>query len=93
MILIKSMMSDMIVDFDNSLKNGHVYLVEVSLPLRDAPDDVPSTINADVYVVAANYYQALYIVQSMYPENEGTSVNETAVTEYEYVSRRNRGVL
>lgn len=87
------MMSDMIVDFDNSLKNGHVYLVEVSLPLQDAPDDVPSTIDADVYVVASSYYQALYIVQTMYPDNEGTSVNERPVTEYEYAARRNRSVL
>jgi hypothetical protein len=87
------MIADMIVDFDNSLKNGHVFRVEVSLPMKDAPDDVPSTIDADVYVVAANYYQALYIVQSMYPDNEGTSVNETPVTEYEYAARRNRSVL
>lgn len=87
------MMSDMIIDFDNSLKSGHVYLVEVSLPLQDHPDDVPSTIDADVYVVAANYYQALYIVQTMYPDNAGTSVNESPVTEYEYAARRNRSIL
>ena len=86
-------MSDMIVDFDNSLRNGHVYLVEVSLPLQDAPDEAPSTIDADVYVVAASYYQALYIVQTMYPDNVGSSVNETPITEYEYAARRNRGIL
>jgi hypothetical protein len=87
------MMSDMVVDFDNSLRNGHVYLAEVSLPLQDAPDEAPSTIDADVYVVAASYYQALYIVQTMYPDNVGSSVNETPVTEYEYAARRNRGIL
>jgi hypothetical protein len=87
------MMSDLIVDFENSLKHGHVYLVEVEMPWQDAPDEAPGSISADVYVVASSYYQALYIVQTMYPDNVGTSVNETPVTEYEYAARRNRGLL
>lgn len=87
------MMSDLIVDFDNSLRNGHVYLVEVELPWQDAPDEAPSSITADVYVVAANYYQAQYIVQSMYPDASGMSVNEEPITEYEYAARRNRSML
>ena len=86
-------MSDLIVDFDNSLKNGHVYLVEVELPWQDAPDEAPSSITADVYVIAANYHQALDIVQTMYPDASGTSVYEEPITEYEYAARRNRSVL
>jgi hypothetical protein len=86
-------MSDLIIDFDNHLKNSKVYLVEIELPLQDTPDDVPSSITADVYVVANSYYQAQYIVQAMYPDCEGVSVYEEPITEYEYAARRNRGIL
>lgn len=87
------MMSDLIIDFDSSLKHGHVYLVEVEMPLQDHPDDVPISISADVYLVARNYYQAQYIAQSMYPDALGISVYEEPISEYEYAARRNRSVL
>lgn len=87
------MMSDMIVDFESSLRTGHVYLVEVEMPLQDSPDDVPSSITADVYVVAASWYQAQYIVQTMYPDALGASVHEEPISEYEYAARRNRSML
>lgn len=83
----------MIVDFDNSLRNGHVYLVEVELPWQDAPEDAPNSITADVYVVAASDYQAMYIVQSMYPDLLGISAKEEPITEFEYAARRNRSML
>ena len=86
-------MSDLIIDFDNQLKSGKVYLVEVYLPLQDAPDDVPNSITADVYVVANSAYQAQYIVECMYPDNDGTSTSDRPVTEYEYAARRNRSIL
>jgi hypothetical protein len=87
------MMSDLIIDFDNSLRSGHVYLVEVEMPWQDHPDEAPNSISADVYVVAANYYQAQYIVQTMYPDALGVSVYEEPINEYEYAARRNRGIL
>lgn len=87
------MMSDLIVDFDNSLKHGHVYLVEVELPWQDAPDEAPNTITADVYVVASNPDLAQYIVSVMYPDYESISVHHEPITEYEYAARRNRSVL
>lgn len=86
-------MSDIIIDFDNSLKNGHVYLVELELPLQDHPDDVPSSITADVYLVASSWYQAQYIAQTMYPDALGVSVYEEPVSEYDYAARRNRSIL
>jgi hypothetical protein len=86
-------MSDLIIDFDNQLKSGKVYLVEVYLPLQDAPEDVPNCIAADVYVVANSAYQAQYIVECMYPDNDGTSTSDRPVTEYEYAARRNRSIL
>jgi hypothetical protein len=87
------MIADLIIDFDNSLKHGHVYLVEVDLPWQDAPDDAPSSITADVYVVAANCHQAQYIVHTMYPDSLSSSVHPEPITEYEYAARRNRSVL
>jgi hypothetical protein len=87
------MISDLIIDFDNHLKTGRVYLVELELELQDAPDDVPSSITADVYVVANSYYQAQYIANTMYPDVLSISVHETPITEYEYAARRNRSIL
>jgi hypothetical protein len=87
------MISDLIIDFDNHLKTGRVYLVELELELQDAPDDVPSSITADVYVVANSHYQAQYIANTMYPDVLSICVNENPITEYEYAARRNRSVL
>lgn len=86
-------MSDMIVDFENSLKNGHVYLVEVELPMQDAPEDVPDAIIADLYLVASSWYQAQYIAQTMYPDATSVSVYEEPVNEFDYAARRNRSIL
>lgn len=86
-------MSDLVIDFENHLKHGNVYLVELELPFQDAPEDVPSSITADVYIIANSYYMAQYIANSMYPDSSGISVYEEPITEYEYAARRNRGIL
>jgi hypothetical protein len=86
-------MSDLIIDFDDHLKNGRVYLVELDLEYQDAPDDVPSSISVDLYTIANSYYQAQYIANVMYPDVLSISVHETPITEYEYAARRNRGIL
>lgn len=87
------MMSDLVVDFENHLKHGSVYLVEVELPWQDAPDEAPSTITADVYVIAKNSDQAQYIVSTIYPDYESISVYNEPITEFEYAARRNRSIL
>ena len=87
------MISDLIIDFANHLKNARVYLVELQLELQDAPDDVPISISADVYVVANSYYQAQYIANTMYPDVLSIAVHENPITEYEYAARRNRSLL
>jgi hypothetical protein len=86
-------MSDLVIDFENHLKHGNVYLAEVDLELQDAPDDVPSSITADVYVIATNHDMAQFIVSQMYPDYLGLSINLEPITEYEYAARRNRSVL
>jgi hypothetical protein len=86
-------MSDLIVDFDSHLKHGHVYLVELELEWQDHPDDAPSTISADVYIIAPNPDLAQYIATTLYPECTGISVHEEPITEYSYAARRNRSIL
>ena len=87
------MMSDLVIDFQNHLKHGNVYLAEVDLEFKDAPDDVPSSITADVYVIATNHDMAQFIVSQMYPDYLGLSINLEPITEYEYAARRNRSLL
>ncbi len=87
------MMSDMIQDFDKHLQHGNVFLVEIELPLQDAPDDVPNSISVDVYVTAKNHDQAQYIASTMYPDYESISVYHEPISEFEYAARRNRSML
>jgi|694.fasta_scaffold14405_31 hypothetical protein len=87
------MIADLVIDFESHLKHNKVWLVQIDLPLQDAPEDVPSSITADVYVIASNRNQAVYIAQSMYPDCFDTCIGERPVTEYEYAARRNRSIL
>jgi len=86
-------MSDLIVDFESHLRCGYVYMAEIELEMQDSPDDAPSSMSADVYVVAQNHHQAQYIVLSMYPDALSIYVIATPITEYEYAARRNRSIL
>lgn len=86
------MNADLIIDFEHHLKHGKVYLVEVTLPLQDTPDDAPNFIEADVYITANSFYQAQYIANTMYPDSE-LSVYEQPITEKDYATRRNRSLL
>lgn len=90
--LTKSMIADLVIDFDFHLDHGKVWLVELQLPILDAPDDVPSHLDADVYVVANNQNQATYIAQCMYPDALGAAINESPVTREQYAARRNRSI-
>lgn len=87
------MIADVVIDFDNHLKHGRVYLVELQLAYQDAPDDAPSSITADVYLVAASHYMAQYIANTMYPDVMSIHVHKEPITEYGYAARRNRGIL
>jgi hypothetical protein len=82
------MTNDLIIDFDHHLNHNKVYLVEVYMPLQDAPADAPNFITADVYVVANSYHQAQYIVNTMYPDSD-LYVYESPITPYQYSTRRN----
>ena len=63
-----SMQPDMIVSWDNHLKHGNIWRIDVELPMQDAPDDAPNWLNVCVDVVAPTSNLAQYIVQEMYPD-------------------------
>lgn len=86
------MIADLVIDFDNHLKNNKVWLVSLDLPIQDAPDDVPSSISVDLYIVANNQNQAMYIAQDMYPDCLGCASEDVPVTEDDYAARRNRSI-
>jgi hypothetical protein len=87
------MIADLVIDFDHHLKDGRVYLVELQVGYQDAPDDVPSSIDVDIYVIATSYYMAQYIANTMYPDVVSIHVYEEPITEYAYAARRNRSIL
>lgn len=62
------MQPDMIVSWDNHLKHGNIWRIDVELPMQDAPDDAPNWLNVCVDVVAPTANLAQYIVQEMYPD-------------------------
>jgi len=68
------MIADLHVDYDSHLRSGRVWRVEVGLPLQDAPDDVPYSIDVAVDVVAPNRDLAQYIAATMYPDYSYLSI-------------------
>jgi len=69
------MKHDMTISWDQHLKNGNVWRVEVELAMQDTPDDF-YTYSVEVYVVAPTQALAQYIVATMYPDYEGIFVDD-----------------
>ena len=65
----------MTVSWDQHLKNGNVWRVEVELSMQDTPDDF-YTYNVQVYVVAPTQALAQYIVSTMYPDYESICIDD-----------------
>ena len=63
------MQPDMVISWDQHLKNGNVWQVEVELSMQETPGD-EHTYNVEVYVVAPTQELAQYIVATMYPDYE-----------------------
>ena len=70
---------DMIVGWEQHLKNGNVWKVNVELPIQDVPDGDILHYYVDVYVVAPTQALAQYIVATMYPDYESISVDDEPV--------------
>lgn len=85
------MIADIIHDFDDHLKTGKVYLVEVEMGWEDGEQEPHyGTINYDVYLVANTAAQAAYIASTLYPDALSYAWSEDPITSDQYVSRRNR---
>ena len=67
---------DMIVGWEQHLKNGNLWKVNVELPIQDVPDGDILYYNVDVYVVSPTQALAQYIVSTMYPDYESISVDD-----------------
>jgi hypothetical protein len=74
------MQPDMTISWDQHLKKGNVWRVEVELAMQDeiGPGVPSSTMfyNVEVYVVAPTQELAQYIVATMYPDYESISVDD-----------------
>jgi len=62
------MKPDMIVSWEQHLKNGNVWKVNIELPIQDTPGDDILFYSVDVYIVAPTQALAQYIVSTMYPD-------------------------
>jgi len=70
------MKHDVIVDWEQHLKNGHVWQIEIELPMQDQPEDEPNFLSVAVNVVAPTRDLACYIVSTMYPDYESMCSSE-----------------
>jgi|TARA_R100001510_G_C7591960_1_gene161353 hypothetical protein len=70
---------DMIVGWEQHLKNGNVWKANIELSMQGGENDEQLFYNVDVYVVAPNIDLAQYIVTTMYPDYESICVNDNPV--------------
>lgn len=74
------MSSDVTVGWNQHIKNGNVWKVEIELPMQDTPGDDIYYYSVDLYVVAPNSNLAQYIATTMYPDYESICVDEKPVS-------------
>ena len=70
------MKPDMTISWEQHLKRGNVWRVEVELSMQDTPGDELYNYTVEVYVVAPTSALAMYIVTTMYPDYESISVDD-----------------
>lgn len=74
------MKPDMTISWDDHLKRGNIWRVEIELSMQDEiGPGVPSGTmfyTVEVYVVAPTSELAMYIVSTMYPDYESISVDD-----------------
>ena len=67
---------DLVVSWNEHLKNGNVWRVEVELAIQDGPDDNPTYYTVCVDVVAPNRDLAQYIATTMYPDHTSICIDD-----------------
>ena len=70
---------DMIIGWEQHLKNGNVWRVEVELAMQGGETDEQLTYHVEVYVVASTQSLAQYIAATMYPDYEGIFVDDEPI--------------
>ena len=70
------MKPDMTISWEQHLKRGNVWRVEVELSMQDTPGDEPYIYTVEVYVVAPTHALAQYIVSTMYPDYESICIDD-----------------
>ena len=69
------MKADMTISWEQHLKKGNVWRVEVELSMQDTPGDF-YIYTVEVYVVAPTSALAQYIVATMYPDYESIIIDD-----------------
>lgn len=62
------MKADVVISWEQHLRDGNVWRVNVELPMQDVPDGEITFYSVDIHVVAPNQALAQYIVSTMYPD-------------------------
>ena len=70
---------DMIVGWEQHLKNGNIWKANVELSMQGGDNDEQLIYNVDVYVVAPTQALAQYIVATMYPDYESLQIDDDPV--------------
>ena len=70
---------DMIVGWEQHLKNGNVWKANVELSMQGGDNDEQLIYSVDVYVVAPSQALAQYIVATMYPDYESLQIDDDPV--------------
>jgi len=73
------MKPDMIVGWEQHLKNGNVWRIEIQLPMQDSPEDQKNWVDVAVDVVAPTRDLACYIVSTMYPDYDSMCSNDEPI--------------
>lgn len=67
---------DMVVGWEEHLKNGNLWRASVELAMQDTPGDDLQCYYVDVYVVAPTQALANYIVSTMYPNYQSLCIDD-----------------
>ena len=67
---------DMIVGWEQHLKNGNIWRGEVELTMQGGETDEQLIYTVEVFVVSPTQELAQYIIATMYPDYESISVDD-----------------
>ena len=73
------MQPDMIISWDQHLKHGNVWQVEVELAMQGGDTDEQLSYTVEVFVVSPTQELAQYIIATMYPEYESLCIDDEPI--------------